>query len=152
VPGLPTTLGVALEVIQVLVCAGVLFGLFALTRAATPATCGVAIEVPLIVFVAVFDPIQSEVMEDPGANTSRQVPKLEKEERASVFVVAPTVMAFGTRAGEPLHALALSLPAATTTTVPPEMQLLIALSSAVDAPPPRDILATFLFELALLVT
>jgi len=36
-------------------------------RAATPATCGVAIDVPLRVLVAVGDEIQSEVMELPGA-------------------------------------------------------------------------------------
>src|SRR5438876_6630069 len=35
--------------IAALTCAGVNPGLAALTRAATPATCGVAIEVPLIV-------------------------------------------------------------------------------------------------------
>ena len=48
-------------------------------------------EVPLIVFVAVSDPIQSEVMFSPGANRSRQLPKLEKPARASLIVVAPTV-------------------------------------------------------------
>ena len=43
---------------------------------------------------------------------STQVPKFENDARASVLVVAPTVMAAGTRAGEPLQALALRLPAA----------------------------------------
>ena len=49
----------------------------------------------------------------PGAKMSRQVPKLENEARASVFVVAPTVLAAATRAGELLHAFAFELPAAT---------------------------------------
>jgi hypothetical protein len=39
---------------------------------------------------------------------------LEKLARKSVLSVAPTVIAPGTRAGEVLHASALSLPAATT--------------------------------------
>ena len=51
-------------------------------------------------------------MLEPGAKRSTQVPKLENEERASVLVVAPTVFAEATRAGELLHALALALPAA----------------------------------------
>ena len=36
----------------------------------------------------------------PGAKMSRHVPKLENDARASVFVVAPTVIAAATRAGE----------------------------------------------------
>ena len=68
---------------------------------------------PLIVLVAVSLVYQAEVMLWPGAKMSRQVPKFEKLARASVLVVAPTVIAVGTRAGEKLQALALSLPAAT---------------------------------------
>lgn len=45
--------------------------------AATPATCGEAIEVPEIVFVAVFEVCQADVIDDPGAKISRQLPKLE---------------------------------------------------------------------------
>ena len=40
-------------------------------------------------------------------------PKLEKEARASPIVLAPTVMAEGTRAGEVFAASVLELPAAT---------------------------------------
>jgi len=36
----------------------------------------------------------------PGANRSKHVPKFENDARASVLVVAPTVIAFGARAGE----------------------------------------------------
>ena len=77
-----------------------------------PATCGVAIEVPLMVFVAVSLVFQDEVMLEPGAKMSRHVPKFENDARASVFVVAPTVFAAATRAGELLHAFAFELPAA----------------------------------------
>lgn len=45
--------------------------------AATPATCGVAIEVPEIVFVAVAEVIQSETMYEPGAKRSTHDPKFE---------------------------------------------------------------------------
>jgi len=66
-----------------------------------------------MVLVAVSLVYHAEVMLDPGAKISRHVPKFEKDERASVFVVEPTVMAAAARAGEELHASALSLPAAT---------------------------------------
>jgi hypothetical protein len=69
-------------------------------NAATPATCGDAIEVPEIVFVAVSPVCQAEVIEEPGAKISRQVPKFENDERASELVVEPTVIALATRAGE----------------------------------------------------
>ena len=74
--------------------------LFCKYKAATPATCGDAIEVPEIVFVAVSDVYQADVIEEPGAKMSRQVPKFENDERASVSVVEPTVIAFAARAGE----------------------------------------------------
>src|ERR687886_79318 len=47
---------------------------FSSTRAATPATCGDAIEVPESVAVALSDADESERIELPGANTSRQLP------------------------------------------------------------------------------
>jgi hypothetical protein len=81
--------------------------------AALPTTWGVAIDVPLMVLVAVSLVFQSEVMPEPGANRSTQVPKFEYEARASVEVVAPTVIALGARAGDEVHASALLLPAAT---------------------------------------
>jgi hypothetical protein len=68
--------------------------------------------VPLIVFAAVVDVYQADVMLEPGAKRSTHVPKFENDERASVLVVEPTVFAAETRAGEPLQAFALSLPAA----------------------------------------
>jgi len=95
-----------------------------------------------MVLVAVSLVDQVDLMEEPGAKMSTQVPKLEKEERASVLVVEPTVMALGTRAGEELHALALELPAATAKVTPRLMAPLTAESRALLAPPPRLMLAT----------
>jgi hypothetical protein len=62
---------------------------------------------------AVLLPIQSEVMFTPGALISTQEPKLENEANPSVMVVAPTVIADGSLAGENVHALTLLFPAAT---------------------------------------
>ena len=58
-----------------------------------------------MVFVAVSDVYHDDVMLEPGAKMSTHVPKFENDARASVEVVAPTVSAFATRAGEELHAL-----------------------------------------------
>src|SRR5688500_5026960 len=82
--------------------------------AAMPATCGLAIDVPLMVLVADVVVYQALVMLLPGANTSTQLPQLLNDERASVFVVLPTVMALGARDGDTLQAFWFSLPAATT--------------------------------------
>ena len=90
--------------------AGVAVGLSPRNSAAAPVTCGVAIDVPLIVFVAVSLAFQDEVMFTPGAKMSVQVPKLENEARASLMSEAFTVIASVTRAGVKLHASALELP------------------------------------------
>lgn len=47
--------------------------------------------VPLIVFVAESLEFQADVMAEPGAKMSRQAPKFENDERASLDVVDPTV-------------------------------------------------------------
>jgi hypothetical protein len=70
------------------------------SSAAAPATCGEAIDVPLIVRIAELLPIQAEVMSTPGAEISTQLPVLLKVASASLLSVAPTVIAAGTRAGE----------------------------------------------------
>ena len=93
--------------------AAVAVGCVSRYSAATPATCGEAIEVPLSTAVCVSLPLYADVMPAPGAKISRHAPKLENEARASAVVVAPTVSAVGTRAGDELHASALLLPAAT---------------------------------------
>ena len=81
--------------------------------AAAPATCGDAIDVPLIVAVAVLLVMYADVMDEPGALMSTHVPQFENEDLASVFVVEPTVMALGVLAGERPHASVFSFPAAT---------------------------------------
>lgn len=54
-----------------------------ISNAAIPATCGAAIEVPEMVFVAVSLVDHAAVIDDPGAKILVQVPKLEKLERES---------------------------------------------------------------------
>ena len=93
-------------------------------------------------FVAVSLVFQDEVMLLPGAKMSRHVPKLEKDARASVLVVAPTVFAAGTRAGDELHAFAFEFPAAIAYDTPALIELLTAVSSAELTPPPRLMFAT----------
>lgn len=70
------------------------------TSAATPATCGAAIEVPEMVLIAVFDDRHADVIDTPGAKISRHVPKFENDARASVDEVAPTVIAATAREGD----------------------------------------------------
>jgi hypothetical protein len=73
----------------------------------------VAIEVPLMVLVAVLELYQSDVMLTPGALMSTQLPKFENDANPSLMSVAPTVIADGSLEGELLHASAVLLPAAT---------------------------------------
>ena len=113
------------------------------TRAATPATCGVAIDVPLIVLVAVSLVAHADVMLEPGAKMSTTLPKFENDD-AGVGARAsePTVIAAATRAGDELHAFAFELPAAIAYVTPDAIELRTAVSSAVDTPPPRLMFAT----------
>ena len=68
---------------------------------------------------------------------------LENDDRASVLVVEPVVMALAARAGEVLQAFApLSLPAATAIVTFALCRLLTAVSRALETPPPRLMLAT----------
>src|SRR4051812_44438560 len=55
-------------------CCGDAAGLSPRNRAAAPVVWGVAIEVPLMMLVAVADVYQSLVMLSPGANQSTQLP------------------------------------------------------------------------------
>ena len=81
-------------------------------------------------------------IEDPGAKMSTTLPTFENDDRASLIVVAPTVIASLTRAGEEPDAFVLELPAAIAYVTPDAMELRTAVSSAVDTPPPRLMLAT----------
>ena len=104
VPAFVTLFGVELLTIAAVTVAGDAVGFVSRNNAATPATCGVAIDVPEIVLVAVSLVFHDEVMLLPGAKMSTHVPKFENEERASVMVVEPTVIALAVRAGETLQA------------------------------------------------
>src|SRR3954463_13651430 len=92
--------------------AGVAVGLALRYRAAAPATCGAAIEVPFSVAVAVALPIQSDLTLTPGATRSTQLPKFEKSANPSALLLAATVMAEGTSAGVSSQASEVPLPAA----------------------------------------
>ena len=87
-------------------------GFVSRNSAATPVTCGVAIEVPEIVLVAVLLVFHDEVMLTPGPKISTQVPKFEKDARPALMSVAPTVIALATLAGDCVQASVLLLPAA----------------------------------------
>ena len=90
-----------------------------------------------------LDVAHADRIPEPGAKISKHVPKFENEERASVVVVEPTVIALAARAGEKLQAFALLLPAATAIVTPlRSRRLFTAVSSALEAPPPRLMFAT----------
>jgi hypothetical protein len=57
-------------------------------------------DVPLATAVAVLLVFQVDWIPDPGANRSTQLPKFENDGRESVCVLAATVSAAGSRAGE----------------------------------------------------
>ena len=112
------------------------------TAAAAPATCGVAMEVPLIEAMAVVEAVPADVIPTPGAYRSTQAPKLEKDAWRSDASLAATVSALGTRAGELVHASTAELPAAATTVTPSLTRAWTAVSTMVLAVPPRLRLAT----------
>src|SRR5437762_5688892 len=70
-------------------------------------------------------------MSTPGAKTSTQLPKLEKDARKSLSSLAPTTSASVTSAGEPVQALTLLLPAAMEYVMPAAMEFFTAVSTAV---------------------
>src|SRR4051794_34151645 len=88
--------------------AGVASGCRARYTAATPAACGAAIDVPLMVRVAVSPVSQSDVMSTPGAYQSTHGPPSDHGAGASLRSLAATVMTPGTRAGDDVHASAPS--------------------------------------------
>ncbi len=137
-----TTPDVALPVSAELTCAAVAVGFASRYKAAAPTTCGVAMDVPLMVLVAVLLPIHAEVMFTPGARILTHDPKFEKEAQPSLMVVAPVVIAVGVLDGDELHALAALLPAATAKTTPAAMEFVTAAFSADENDPPRLMLAT----------
>ncbi len=81
----------------------------------------------------------------PGAATSTVAPKFEYDALPPLRPVAATVTTPEQFAGEKLAALALLLPAATTTDAPRERAELIAFCVVApqDPPPPSEMLSTF---------
>src|SRR4051794_12954233 len=119
-PGLLTTPDVALPFSADATCAGVADGLAARYSAAAPVTCGVAIDVPLSVSVAVSLVLPVDSVFTPGAKMSTQVPVFAQLGLVSVLSVALTVSAAGTLLGDSVQAscaiprpLPTPLPAAT---------------------------------------
>ena len=135
-------LAVAFSTSAAATCAGVALGYRWRYSAAAPATCGAAMLVPLIVSSAVVLVYHADTMPVPGANRSTHDPKFEKLERASRSVEAATVMAAGALAGEKPHASFVSLPAATTYTMPALIEFVTAVFIAVETPPPRLMFTT----------
>src|SRR5687768_3663903 len=102
-----------------LMSAGVHSGWSFLNRAAAPATCGAAIEVPLNVTSP--PPTADEVIANPGASTSGLNSSVDGDGpelnvvTTSLNPWAPTVMAVRAVPGLPIDARAPALPAAATT-------------------------------------
>src|SRR5437867_12894427 len=85
---------------------------------------------------------QSDLMADPGAYASTQIPQFEYDAFATVFSEAATVNTPLAPAGDELRASALSFRAAPAGN-PPEIQRFVtAVLSAAALPPPSDMLAT----------
>ena len=76
------------------------------------------------------------MISDPGALISTHDPKLEYEARASIAVVAPTVIALVADDGDFVQASARSFPAATTTAIPAFTNFSTASFSETDFVPP----------------
>src|SRR3989442_12392317 len=85
---------------------------------------------------------QSDLMADPGAYASTQIPQFEYDAFASVFSEAATVNTPLAPAGDELHASALSFPPATAGKTPQFQRLVTAVFSAPRVPPPTEMLAT----------
>src|SRR5512138_2602907 len=94
-----TTPAVACPTTAAATSAGVEEGFRSRYSAATPVTCGVAIDVPDQ--TAGSGPeSDADGIFTPGANRSRQRPQFVKSARQSRASVAPTVIASGSLAGE----------------------------------------------------
>src|SRR4051794_25482157 len=97
--GLPTTTSTVPASSPASTELGLAWGCNPRKTAAAPAACGAAIEVPLMVLVAVSLLFQSEVMLTPGANQSTQLPTSDHDAAWSSRSTAATVMTPGTRPG-----------------------------------------------------
>ena len=96
-------------------------GLACFRTAHAPATCGVAIEVPLKVVNA--PPGVDESMSVPGAKRSRSCDTFEKNATESISSTAPTLTAVEIQAGQEIALLQASLPDAATVAIPAAFRL-----------------------------
>src|SRR5690606_38292407 len=85
----PTTSGTALPVSASATSEGAASGLASRYSAATPATCGLAMDVPEMVFSASSPSIQAEVISSPGARMSTHSPQFDHGVAESAESVAP---------------------------------------------------------------
>src|SRR5690349_11547554 len=99
-------------------------GAACLMIAHAPATCGAAIEVPLNSLNPV--PGTDEVIASPGANSDMNGATFEKIDTSFVLVVAPTLTALDTHAGEEMALPAKLFPEATTLAMPAARRLSMA--------------------------
>src|SRR2546426_6975414 len=81
---------------------------------------------------------QSDLIADPGAYASTQVPQFEYDAFASVLSEAATVNTPLAPAGDALHASASLFPAATARDTPQVPKVVTAPFSALEPPPPPD--------------
>ncbi len=144
--------GSALFMSAVLICSPFQSGCAWATSAAEPATCGVAIDVPLLEVWP--PPIFAATMLTPGAVMSGLTalslgrgPRLENAASSSSASTAPTARAAFAMAGAPTVPVPYSpsLPAATTKSVPllADRSLMAAIAGSVSsAGPPRLMLTT----------
>src|SRR2546426_10449880 len=84
---------------------------------------------------------QSDLIADPGAYASTQVPQFEYDAFASVLSEAATVNTPLAPAGDAVHASASPVPAPTARNTPQFPRVLTARLSARGPPPPRDMVA-----------
>jgi len=97
VPGFVTLLSTAVSNNLLSISSGVAEGSAAWYKATTPAVCGEAMDVPFLLEYP--PPVLVDLIPEPGANMSTQVPQLEKPDRPSLLMVEPTVTAFSEEAG-----------------------------------------------------
>jgi hypothetical protein len=98
-------------------------GVFCLRSAHAPATCGVAMEVPLN--TANPPPGTEEFMLEPGARRDKKEAELENEDRVSDFVVEPTLTALDIQPGAFMESVKPLLPEAITVAIPAVLRLSI---------------------------
>src|ERR1043166_2676593 len=89
-------------------------GLADFSTAHAPATCGVAIEVPLN---GVYPPGTDDVTPTPGASKLRKLALLENPATTFCLLVAPTLIAFETHAGVEIASAREALPEAMTVAI-----------------------------------